>query len=76
MLFFRVSVIGENRSSVLCKWLPQMIDATFAQSFYRVEKYLPEDGLPPLRNAVWAWDTKLTKLNTDLVDNQTIFPLD
>jgi leucyl-tRNA synthetase len=42
------------------------------------EKYLPtEDGLPPLGNAVWAWDTTANKVvNTDLVDNQTIFPLE
>jgi leucyl-tRNA synthetase len=27
-----------------------------------VEKYLPtEDGLPPLGNAVWAWDKQLIK---------------
>ncbi len=44
-----------------------------------VEKYLPtEDGLPPLGNAaVWAWDTKQNKVvNTDLVDNVSIFPLE
>jgi leucyl-tRNA synthetase len=47
--------------------LPQMIDATFANYFPEVEKYLPtEDGLPPLNAAVWAWDTKL-KLKYDLV---------
>jgi leucyl-tRNA synthetase len=42
-----------------------------------VEKYLPtEDGLPPLGNAlVWAWDTT-KKVNTDLVDHKTIFPLE
>jgi leucyl-tRNA synthetase len=44
-----------------------------------VEKYLPtEDGLPPLGNAtVWAWDTVHNKVvNTDLIDNKTIFPLE
>jgi len=44
-----------------------------------VEKYLPtEDGLPPLGNAtIWAWDTKNNEVvNTDLVDNNEIFPLE
>ena len=44
-----------------------------------VEKYLPtEDGLPPLGNAaVWAWDSvKCSVVSTQLIDNQTIFPLE
>jgi leucyl-tRNA synthetase len=55
--------------------LPQMIDGTFAHYFTRSRKVFTEDGLPPLGNAaVWAWDSKV--VNTDLVDNQTIFPLE
>jgi leucyl-tRNA synthetase len=44
-----------------------------------VEKYLPtEDGQPPLGNAlVWAWDNVNNKVvDTNLVDNKTIFPLE
>jgi len=44
-----------------------------------VEKYLPtEEGNPPLGNATtWAWDTANHKVvNNDLIDNQTIFPLE
>jgi leucyl-tRNA synthetase len=36
-----------------------------------------EDGLPPLGNAdVWAWDTATKVVNTNLVDNKIIFPLE
>ncbi|KFF25138.1 leucine--tRNA ligase [Chryseobacterium vrystaatense] len=44
-----------------------------------VEKYLPtEDGDPPLGNAkVFAWDeTNQKVVSTDLIDDQTIFPLE
>jgi len=44
-----------------------------------VEKYLPtEDGQPPLGRAdVWAWDAeKCTVVSNELVDNETIFPLE
>ncbi|AYO58825.1 leucine--tRNA ligase [Chryseobacterium sp. 6424] len=44
-----------------------------------VEKYLPtEDGDPPLGNARnFAWDEKNQKVvATDLIDNQTVFPLE
>jgi leucyl-tRNA synthetase len=60
--------------------LPQMIDAQHLPIILpEVEKYLPtEEGLPPLGNAlVWAWDTEKNQVvNTDLVDNKTIFPLE
>ena len=60
--------------------LPQMIDAKHLPIVLpEVEKYLPtEDGLPPLGNAlVWAWDTVNNKVvDTNLVDNKTIFPLE
>jgi leucyl-tRNA synthetase len=43
-----------------------------------VEKYFYRRWFTPLGNAaVWAWDTTANKVvNTDLVDNQTIFPLE
>ncbi|MDR0824404.1 MAG: leucine--tRNA ligase, partial [Prevotella sp.] len=44
-----------------------------------VDKYLPtETGEPPLGRAVkWAWDTKTeTVVSNDLIDNETIFPLE
>lgn len=44
-----------------------------------VEKYLPtQDGAPPLGNAThWAWDTVTnTVVSNELIDNQTIFPLE
>ena len=44
-----------------------------------VEKYLPTpDGAPPLGNAThWAWDTVTnTVVSNELIDNQTIFPLE
>jgi leucyl-tRNA synthetase len=60
--------------------LPQMIDAQHLPIILpEVEKYLPtEEGLPPLGNAtVWAWNTETNQVvNTDLVDNKTIFPLE
>jgi leucyl-tRNA synthetase len=60
--------------------LPQMIDAKHLPIVLpEVEKYLPtEDGQPPLGNAlVWAWDSINNKVvNTNLVDNKTIYPLE
>ncbi|GAB1308057.1 hypothetical protein KH5_07400 [Urechidicola sp. KH5] len=60
--------------------MPQMIDAAHLPiELPEVEKYLPtEDGRPPLGNAtVWAWDTETAEVvNNDLIDNQTIFPLE
>jgi leucyl-tRNA synthetase len=57
-----------------------MIDAQYLPIILpEVEKYLPtEDGQPPLGNAlVWAWDTETNQVvNTDLVDNKTIHPLE
>lgn len=44
-----------------------------------VEKYLPtEDGDPPLGNAKeYAWNTETQSIvNSDLIDNKTIFPLE
>ncbi|MBU0940829.1 MAG: class I tRNA ligase family protein [Bacteroidetes bacterium] len=79
-VFSRQRYWGEPFPVYYVNGLPQMIDAQHLPIILpEVEKYLPtEDGLPPLGNAaVWAWDTKANKVvNTDLVDNQTIFPLE
>jgi leucyl-tRNA synthetase len=60
--------------------LPKMIDTKFLPIILpEVEKYLPtEDGKPPLGNAhTWAWDSiNNTVVDTNLVDNKTIFPIE
>ena len=60
--------------------LPQMIGEEHLPILLpEVEKYLPtEEGNPPLGNATaWAWDTANHKVvNNDLIDNQTVFPLE
>jgi len=60
--------------------LPQMIGEEYLPIHLpEVEKYLPtEEGNPPLGNATtWAWDTANHKVvSNDLIDNQTIFPLE
>ena len=60
--------------------LPQMIGEEHLPILLpEVEKYLPtEEGNPPLGNATtWAWDTANHKVvSNDLIDNQTIFPLE
>ena len=60
--------------------LPQMIGEEYLPIHLpEVEKYLPtEEGNPPLGNATtWAWDTANHKVvSNELVDNQTIFPLE
>ena len=79
-VFSRQRYWGEPFPVYYVNGLPQMIDAEYLPIILpEVEKYLPtEDGLPPLGNAlVWAWDTEKNKVvNTDLVDNATIFPLE
>ncbi|CAM3934358.1 leucine--tRNA ligase [Flavobacterium weaverense] len=79
-VFSRQRYWGEPFPVYYVNGLPQMIDAKYLPIILpEVEKYLPtEDGLPPLGNAlVWAWDTEKNKVvNTDLVDNATIFPLE
>ncbi|MEO8239402.1 MAG: class I tRNA ligase family protein, partial [Flavobacterium sp.] len=79
-VFSRQRYWGEPFPVYYVNGLPKMIDAQHLPIVLpEVEKYLPtEDGLPPLGNAaVWAWDTKNNKVvNTDLVDNVTIFPLE
>ena len=79
-VFSRQRYWGEPFPVYYVNGLPQMIDAQHLPIILpEVEKYLPtEDGLPPLGNAtVWAWDTETNQVvNTDLVDNKTIFPLE
>ncbi|MBZ4037243.1 leucine--tRNA ligase [Flavobacterium sp. 17A] len=79
-VFSRQRYWGEPFPVYYVNGLPKMIDAQHLPIILpEVEKYLPtEDGLPPLGNAaVWAWDTKQNKVvNTDLVDNVSIFPLE
>ncbi|MDQ1167705.1 leucine--tRNA ligase [Flavobacterium sp. SORGH_AS_0622] len=79
-VFSRQRYWGEPFPVYYVNGLPKMIDAQHLPIILpEVEKYLPtEDGLPPLGNAaVWAWDTKQNKVvDTDLVDNVSIFPLE
>ena len=60
--------------------IPQMIGEEHLPILLpEVEKYLPtEEGNPPLGNATaWAWDTANHKVvSNELIDNQTIFPLE
>ncbi|MFE3867320.1 leucine--tRNA ligase [Flavobacterium sp. LS2P90] len=79
-VFSRQRYWGEPFPVYYVNDLPQMIDAKYLPIILpEVEKYLPtEEGLPPLGNAlVWAWNTETNEVvNTDLVDNKTIFPLE
>jgi leucyl-tRNA synthetase len=79
-VFSRQRYWGEPFPVYYVNGLPQMIDAKHLPIVLpEVEKYLPtEDGLPPLGNAlVWAWDSVNNKvINTNLVDNLTIHPLE
>jgi leucyl-tRNA synthetase len=79
-VFSRQRYWGEPFPVYYVNGLPQMIDAKHLPIILpEVEKYLPtEDGLPPLGNAaVWAWDIeKLMVVSCELIDNQTVFPLE
>ncbi|MFV7234072.1 leucine--tRNA ligase [Flavobacterium sp. ZB4R12] len=79
-VFSRQRYWGEPFPVYYVNGLPQMIDAKHLPIILpEVEKYLPtEEGLPPLGNAlVWAWNTETNQVvNTDLVDNKTIHPLE
>ena len=79
-VFSRQRYWGEPFPVYYVNGLPKMIDAQHLPIILpEVEKYLPtEEGLPPLGNAaVWAWDVTNNKVvDTDLVDNVTIFPLE
>jgi len=79
-VFSRQRYWGEPFPVYYKNGLPQMIAKEHLPiALPEVEKYLPtEDGKPPLGNAtVWAWDTKKNEIvNTDLVDDTTVFPLE
>ena len=79
-VFSRQRYWGEPFPVYYVNDLPQMIDKKYLPiRLPEVEKYLPtEDGQPPLGNAtIWAWDTANNKVvETILVDNKTIFPLE
>jgi len=79
-VFSRQRYWGEPFPVYYVNGLPQMIDAKYLPIILpEVEKYLPtEDGQPPLGNAlVWAWNAETNQVvNTDLVDNKTIHPLE
>ncbi|VXB39969.1 Leucine--tRNA ligase [Flavobacterium sp. 9R] len=79
-VFSRQRYWGEPFPVYYVNGLPQMIDAKHLPIVLpEVEKYLPtEDGLAPLGNAaVWAWDSvQCSVVSTQLIDNQTIFPLE
>ncbi|MFV8324402.1 leucine--tRNA ligase [Flavobacterium sp. ZS1P14] len=79
-VFSRQRYWGEPFPVYYVNGLPQMIDAKHLPVILpEVEKYLPtEEGLPPLGNAlVWAWNTETNSVvNTDLVNNKTIHPLE
>ena len=79
-VFSRQRYWGEPFPVYYVNGLPKMIETQHLPIILpEVEKYLPtEDGLPPLGNAaIWAWDTKQNKVvDTDLVDNVSIFPLE
>jgi len=79
-VFSRQRYWGEPFPVYYVNGLPKMIAAEHLPIILpEVEKYLPtEEGLPPLGNAtIWAWDTKNNEVvNTDLVDNFEIFPLE
>ena len=79
-VFSRQRYWGEPFPVYYKNGLPQMIGEEHLPILLpEVEKYLPtEEGNPPLGNATtWAWDTANHKVvNNDLIDNQTVFPLE
>lgn len=79
-VFSRQRYWGEPFPVYYVNGLPKMIDPKHLPiELPEVEKYLPtEDGQPPLGNATdWAWDTKELRItNCELIDHQTIFPLE
>jgi len=79
-VFSRQRYWGEPFPVYYVNGMPQMIDVEHLPiKLPEVEKYLPtETGEPPLGNAtVWAWDTtKNEVVSNDLIDNETIHPLE
>ena len=79
-VFSRQRYWGEPFPVYYVDGMPQMIDVEYLPiELPEVEKYLPtETGEPPLGNAtIWAWDrAKAEVVSTELIDNDTIFPLE
>ncbi|PZW43844.1 leucyl-tRNA synthetase [Mesonia algae] len=79
-VFSRQRYWGEPFPVYYVNGMPQMIEAEHLPIHLpEVEKYLPtQEGEPPLGRAdVWAWDaTKNEVVNNNLVDNETVFPLE
>ncbi|TWO31395.1 leucine--tRNA ligase [Seonamhaeicola sediminis] len=79
-VFSRQRYWGEPFPVYYVNGLPQMIETEHLPiELPEVEKYLPtETGEPPLGNATkWAWDTtKNEVVYNDLIDNETVFPLE
>ena len=79
-VFSRQRYWGEPFPVYYKNGFPQMIgEEHLPIHLPEVEKYLPtEEGNPPLGNATtWAWDTTNHKVvSNELIDNQTIFPLE
>lgn len=79
-VFSRQRYWGEPFPVYYVDGMPQMIAAEHLPiTLPEVEKYLPtETGEPPLGNAtVWAWNTtKNEVVSNDLIDNETIHPLE
>lgn len=79
-VFSRQRYWGEPFPVYYVNGLPQMIDKQHLPIVLpEVSNYLPtEDGQPPLGNSKeWAWSTTQNKVvSNDLIDNQTVFPLE
>ncbi|MES2590083.1 MAG: class I tRNA ligase family protein [Bacteroidota bacterium] len=79
-VFSRQRYWGEPFPVYYQNGLPKMIDAKHLPIVLpEVKNYLPTpDGQPPLGNAKeWAWNNVESRIeNVELIDNQTIFPLE
>ncbi len=79
-IFSRQRYWGEPFPVYYKDGMPQMVpEACLPLELPEVKKFEPtETGEPPLGHAeMWAWDTKTnTIVNKNLVDNETVFPLE